>query len=154
MGYFFFLLLAGLGGLRKYAAADEGQTHKSFYDAKIVTLSRIHAVLNGLATEGDKQGYFAASTNLWTAIKAFTLETLPAAITAGPFIGGARPGVDDFHVAPWLARIALLLGAQKSEEGITALEHFGPVDEKVKAYWNAWIARDSWVKTYPDHVLH
>jgi len=144
-----------LGGLKKHAASDEGRAYKTFYDAKIAAIAGVHALLNGQATHGDKQGHFAASTHLWTAIKAFTLETLPAAITVGPFIGGARPGVDDFHVGAWLARIAFLVGAQKSEEGIRALEErFGPVDEKVKAYWKAWIARDSWVKTYPDHVLH
>ncbi|KAI0282030.1 hypothetical protein BC826DRAFT_1066882 [Russula brevipes] len=87
-------------------------------------------------------------------IKAFTLETLPAAISEGPFIAGARPGVDDFHVAAWLARIAFLLGAQKSEEGVAALEKtFGTLPEKVKVFWAAWIARDSWVQAYPENQL-
>ncbi|KAI0252302.1 hypothetical protein BJV78DRAFT_1204333 [Lactifluus subvellereus] len=144
-----------LGGLKKYAATEEGQAYKTFYDAKIAATGRMHALLNGHATHGDKQGHFTASTDLWAAIKAFTLETLPAAITVGPFIGGARPGVDDFHVGAWLARIAFLVGAQKSEEGFLMLdERFGLVDEKVETYLKAWSARDSWVKTYPDHVLH
>jgi hypothetical protein len=37
-----------------------------------------------------------------------------------PFIGAARPGVDDLHnVDVWLARIAFISGAQKSEEGVS-----------------------------------
>jgi hypothetical protein len=147
--------LAGLEHLKKYAASPEGQAHKTLYDEKIETIGRITAVLSSNATNEDKQGYFAASTDLWVAIKAFVVETLPAAITAGPFIGGAGPGVDDFHVGAWLARIAFILGAHKSDEGIAALEKtFGPLPEKVKVYWSAWISRDSWVRTYPDHVLH
>jgi hypothetical protein len=147
--------LAGLEHLKKYAANPEGQAYKTLYDEKIESIGRVTAVLSNNATHEDKQGYFAASANLWVAIKAFAVETLPAAITAGPFIGGVRPGADDFHVGPWLARIAFILGAHKSDEGIAALEsNFGLLPEKVKVYWNAWIARDSWVKTYPDHVLH
>jgi hypothetical protein len=149
------VLFVGLGPLKKYAASQEGQAHKTFYDEKIASVSRDHALLNGYATREDKQGYFAASTDLWIAIKAFVVETLPAGITVGPFISGAHPGVDDFHVGAWIARIAFVLGAQKSEEGVAVLEkNFGPLPEKVKAYWGAWITRDSWVKTYPDHVLH
>jgi hypothetical protein len=146
---------AGLEHLKKYAAAPEGQVHKAFYDEKIESIGRNSAVFSGNATQEHRQGHFAASTDLWVAIKAFAVETLPAAITAGPFIGGSRPGVDDFHVGAWLARIAFILGAHKSDEGIAALEkNFGPLPEKVKVYWSAWIVRDSWVKAYPDHVLH
>ena len=80
---------------------------------------------------------------------------LPTAITEGPFIGGVRPGVDDFHVGAWITRIAFVSGAQKSEEGLSALEkRFGPLPENVKAYWTAWIGRDSWVKAYPENALH
>jgi hypothetical protein len=145
----------GLGHLKKYAASDEGQAHKTFYDQKIASISQVQALLNGQASDRDKQGYFARSTDLWVSTKDFAVETLPGAITVGPFIGGARPGVDDFHVGAWLARIASVVGAKKSEEGIGALEDaFGPLPDKVKAYWNAWIKRESWVNAYPDQALH
>jgi hypothetical protein len=73
----------------------------------------------------------------------------------GPFISGARPGVDDFHFGAWLARVASLLGAHTSKEGVDALQRrFEPLPENVKLYWAAWISRDSWVKAYPDSVLH
>jgi hypothetical protein len=60
--------------------------------------------------------------------------------TESPFIGGARPGVDDF--SSMLARFAFISGAQKWEEGVSALEKmFGPRPGKVKA---AWVGRDGW----------
>jgi hypothetical protein len=147
--------LAGLGYLKRYAMTPEGQAHKSFYDQRIAAISGLYALLNGQASDEVKQSSFSATTALWDAIKAFTVETLPAAIAEGPFIGGDRPGVDDFHVGAWLARIASVLGAQNSDAGVSVLEKaFGPLPEKVKVFWSAWIVRDSWVKTYPDNVLH
>lgn len=144
-----------LGHLKKYAATPEAQVHKEFYDKQITKLSGLHAVLNGQAPDDGKQRFFSKSSALWDSIKVFIVETLPSAITEGPFIGGVRPGVDDFHVGAWIARIAFVSGAQKSEEGLAALEkRFGPLDEKVKAYWTAWIGRDSWVKPYPENALH
>jgi hypothetical protein len=135
--------------------------HKAFYEKKIASISQLHALFNGQATEDTKRDFFSTSTALWDAIEVFVLETLPAALshhdgsTEGPFISGARPGVDDFHVGAWLARVASLLGVHTSKEGVGALQRrFGPLPENVKLYWAAWIARDSWVKAYPDGVLH
>jgi hypothetical protein len=146
---------AGLEHLKKHAAAPEGEVHKPFYEKKIAAVSGLHALLNGQASDEAKQGFFSTSTALWESIKAFVLETLPAAIVEGPFVGGDRPGVDDFHVGAWLARIAFVLGAQNSDAGVATLEKaFGPLPEKVKAYWSALIARDSWVKAYPNNALH
>jgi hypothetical protein len=152
---FYVVLRAGLGHLKRYAERPEAQANKSFYEEHIASLSGLYKILNGQAPIEVKQAYFSDSAALWDGIKAFTIQTLPAAITEGPFIGGSRPGVDDYHVGAWLARIATLLGAEKSEGGVPALENgFGPQPEKVKAYWAAWIARDSWVNAYPDNVLH
>lgn len=149
------ILFAGLGHLKKYAATPEAQVHKAFYDKQITKISGLHALLNGQAPEDAKQGFFSKSSALWDGIKVFIVETLPTAITEGPFIGGVRPGVDDFHVGAWIARIAFVSGAQKSEEGLSALEkRFGPLPEKVKVYWAAWVGRDSWVKAYPNNALH
>ncbi|KAH9034224.1 hypothetical protein EDB85DRAFT_2144492 [Lactarius pseudohatsudake] len=144
-----------LAYLKKHAATPEAEPHKDFYDKEIAKISRLDALLTGDAPDEAKQGFYAASTALWDSIKVFAVETLPAAISSGPFIGGATPGVDDYHVGAWIARIAFLLGAQKSDEGVAALEKgFGPIPEKVKVYWSTWIARDSWVKAYPDRALH
>lgn len=144
-----------LDGLKKHAASPEGEPHKEFYDKNIAKISASDALFKGTAPDERKQEFFALSAALWVSIKVFIFETLPAAITVGPFIGGAAPGVDDYHVAGWLARIAFLSGAHKSDEGIAALEkRFGPLPEKVELYWTAWTARDSWVKAYPDNNLH
>lgn len=157
--------------MKAFAGTPQAQVHKALYDRKIASISKLHALLNGQATEDTKRDFFAASTALWGAIKVFILETLPAALShnrngdnnnsdgstdnEGPFISGARPGVDDFNVGAWLARVASLLGASTSKEGIDVLQRkFGPLPENVKLYWAAWIARDSWVKAYPDSVLH
>ena len=160
----------GLAALKVFAGTPEAQMHKAFYDKKIASLSKLHALLNGQATEDTKRDFFAASTVLWDSVKLFILETLPAALSQrrdgdnnsngstgeGPFISGAaRPGVDDFHIGAWLARVAFLLGAPTSKEGADALQRrFGPLPENVKLYWAAWVARDSWVKAYPGNVLH
>ena len=155
LGYKLTGFFAGLGHLKKYAATPEAQENKPFYDRQIAKISGLVALLNGQAPVEAKQGLFSTSTALWDGAKVFIVETLPGAITEGPFIGGARPGVDDFHVGAWIARIAFVSGAAKSEEGVSALEKkFGPLPEKVKAYWAAWIVRDSWAKTYPDGALH
>jgi hypothetical protein len=152
--------------LKAFAGTPEAQVHKAFYDKKIASLSKLYALLNGQATEETKRDFFATSTALWDAIKVFVLETLPAALgyhhnnapdgsIEGPFISGARPGVDDFHVGAWLARVASLLGAHTSKEGVDALQRrFGPLPENVKLYWAVWVERDSWAKAYPDSVLH
>ena len=158
----------GLAAVKVFAGTPEAQVHKEFYDKKVASISELHALLNGQATEDAKRDFFARSTALWDAIKVFVLETLPAALshrddddntsdgsTEGPFIGGVGPGLDDFHVGAWLARVASLLGAHTSKEGVDALQRsFGPLPKNVQLYWAAWIARDSWVKTYPDSVLH
>jgi len=147
--------LVGLEYLKKHAETPEAEVHKPFYDKQITAISGLHAVLNRQASDEAKQGFFSSSTTLWESIKVFIVETFPAAIAEGPFIGGDRPGVDDFHVGAWLARIAFVLGAQNSVAGVATLEKaFGPLPEKVKAFWSAWIVRDSWVKAYPDNVLH
>ena len=155
--------------MKAFAGTREARVHKAFYDKKIASMSKLSALLNGQATEDTKRDFFARSTALWDAIKVFVLETLPAALShhhhdgdnnpddsiEGAFIRGAGPGVDDFHIGAWLARVASLLGAHTSKEGVDALQRrFGPLPENVKLYWTAWIARDSWVNAYPDSVLH
>ncbi|KAI0263681.1 hypothetical protein BGY98DRAFT_1045857 [Russula aff. rugulosa BPL654] len=118
--------------LKKYAATLEAQVHKAFYDKQITNISSLLAVLNGQVPDEGKQSLFSRSSALWDGIKVFIVQTLPTAITEGPFIGGS-----------------------KSEEGVAVLERrFGPLPEKVKAYWTAWIGRDSWVKAYPNNALH
>ncbi|KAI0263273.1 hypothetical protein BC834DRAFT_326378 [Gloeopeniophorella convolvens] len=155
-GFVNFFTTTRLGGLKKWAATPEAQAlNKSWYDGKIAAISGVYALLNGGAPEEAKQGFFARSAQLWDNVKVFYLETIPAAITEGPFIGGAEPGVDDFHVVSWLAHMSFILGAQKAEDGLATLEKtYGPVNPKIKAYWDAFAARPSWAAAYPDGALH
>ncbi|KAI0297030.1 hypothetical protein B0F90DRAFT_1819579 [Multifurca ochricompacta] len=98
------------------------------------SISGVHALLNGQAPDEVKQGFFNVSTALWESIKSFIFETLPAASLR-----------DHSSAVP----------VRKCDRGVAALEkRFGPVPEKVKVYWVAWIGRDSWVGAYPDNVLH
>ena len=61
----------------------------------------------------------------------------------------------DCHVTPWLARIASVVAAQKLYEGVSALaKHFRPIPQKANVFWDTWTERGSWVKVYPDSVLH
>jgi hypothetical protein len=102
--------------LKKSAATPEAQVHKTFYDAQITKISGLHGRLNGQVADEGKQRFFSKSSALWDGIKVFIVQTLPTSIGEGPFIGGVRPGVDDLHVGAWIARIAFVSGAQKSEE--------------------------------------
>jgi hypothetical protein len=151
------LRFVGLSHLRRYVVTPtpEAQAHKAFYEAQITKISSLQPILNSQSPDEAKQSLFSRSSVLWEAIKVFIVETLPSAIGEGPFIGGIRPGVDDFHVGAWIARIAFVLGAHKSEEGLIALDRiFEPIPEKVEEYWTAWIGRESWVKAYPNNNLH
>ncbi|KAH9956743.1 hypothetical protein BC827DRAFT_1313978 [Russula dissimulans] len=79
------------------------------------------------------------STAFWDDIKRFIVGTLPAAIDRGPFIAGAESEVNDFHVAAcqWLVRIAYVVGAQRSDEGVSALEkRFRPIPHKIEVFWD------------------
>jgi hypothetical protein len=121
-----------------------GASAQSILRQETTSISKLHTLLNGQATEDTKRDFFATSTALWDAIKVFVLETLPVSLshhhdgdnnsngsTEGPFISGARPGVDDFHVGAWLARVASLLGAHTSKEGVDALQRrFGSARER------------------------
>ncbi|KAI0263277.1 hypothetical protein BC834DRAFT_997855 [Gloeopeniophorella convolvens] len=142
-GFINFFTTNRLAGLKKWAATPEAQAlNKPWYDGKVAAISGLHALLNGGAPEEES-------------VKVFYLETIPAAITEGPFIGGAEPGVDDFHVMAWLAHMSFILGAKKAEDGLSTLEKtYGPINPKIRAYWDAFAARPSWAAVYPDGVLH
>ncbi len=48
-----------------FAGTPEAHAHKAFYDKKFAFISRLHALLNGKATEDTKRDFFATSTALW-----------------------------------------------------------------------------------------
>ena len=142
--------------MQEYAVSAEGAAHKSVYEARIQGHGGLLALYDGKALDADKQGFFAKSKANYDAAKGFILTTLPKAIGSGPFIAGAEPGVDDFHVAGWLARAASCAGAAKESEGIEKIEKWlgAEVPGKIKALWEAWTGREGWKSTYPDGALH
>lgn len=84
-------------------------------------------------------------------MKAFILEELPDILPESGFLGGDKPGEDDFHLAAWLARIASVAGGgDSSKDGARAIEkELGKATpEKVVSYWTAWSGRKSWQEVY------
>jgi hypothetical protein len=105
---------------------------------------------DGSASEEAKQEFFKKSSAVWDNIRAFILDTLTNILPESGFIGGDRPGEDDFHVGAWLARIASLSGVENAADDLAVLENeLGePIPEKLAAYWSAWSERPSWKEVY------
>lgn len=119
-------------------------------------MSGVIALLNNQVPDAAKSGFFAKSTALWDNIAAFLSSELPALledqkVEDGKFIGGERPGVDDYHLGAWMARIAFIKGAKGGEDAMEVLEKTvvgKPVDRRVKSYWGTWVERESWKRVY------
>ncbi|TFY54805.1 hypothetical protein EVG20_g9561 [Dentipellis fragilis] len=139
-----------LNGIKSWAATAEAKPYKALFDAKIAAAEGILAIYGYVAPVDVRQSFFKNGQFLYSNIHQFYSQTLPSAIGTGPFIAGATPGEDDFHVGAWLAHIAAVFGATTISEGLAALEKgFGePVPPKVIAYYNAWSERPSFQKVY------
>ncbi|KIM85418.1 hypothetical protein PILCRDRAFT_778214 [Piloderma croceum F 1598] len=138
--------------LDKYSVTEDAAVHKEFYDNKLAGNAHVLSIYQSKVTDDVKNGFFEQSKAHWDALRSFILDILPAHLPNSGFIGGAKPGEDDFHVAAWLARIASVSGAKRTEEGFEELEkEVGvPIPERVAKYWNAWIQRESWKMVYQD----
>lgn len=146
---------SGQEALRKHSLTPEGVEFKEFYDAKLTGNGALHAVYTGAA---PADGFFAKSNAHWDALRQFILSELPGYLPepsspSGPFIFGAAPGEDDFHLAAWLARIVAASGGSKVGLDALARELGESVPGKIQAYWAAWAERDSWKKLYGE-ALH
>lgn len=142
--------------LKRYAATPDAEPFRAFYEKKIALVADALALYSGTAPDAAKQGYFARSTTIWASFRTFIFETLPAALakSEGQFLGGERPGEDDFHVGGWLSRISLVSGATTVEQAPGKLEERlgGPIPESVQKYLQAWGQRSSWQKVYADRL--
>ncbi|KAJ7139837.1 hypothetical protein C8R44DRAFT_606389 [Mycena epipterygia] len=136
--------------LEKYSQEAEGAPHKDFYEAKLAQNGGMLAVVTGKAPAEHKAGFFAKSQDHFDTVKTAVFEVLPGFLPTSGFIGGERPGEDDFHVGAWLTRIAATVLAKSSDDALAAFEtaYGAPVPAKVAAYWGAWTARPSWKKVY------
>ncbi|KAF5368603.1 hypothetical protein D9758_002397 [Tetrapyrgos nigripes] len=137
--------------LERHVSTPEGAPHKQFYEEKIKSNGSLLAIYQGKVSEAGKQAFFQGSQGHLERIEAFIQKDLPGYLPeSAQFLGGERPGQDDFHLAAWLTRIFAALGATGPENGLKAMEKaFGkPVPDKVAKYWDAWNQRPSWKKVY------
>lgn len=146
--------------LKKYAPTAPDL--KNFYERKLA----INGFLDNLysaeePTDPDqkevlkdhKEAWFKKSNEAWEAIRAFILNDIPAVLPDSGYIGGEIPGEDDFHLAAWLARIALLTGGTPKEDGASTLKaelDGAEVPEKIVSYWKLWSATPAWAVVYKD----
>jgi hypothetical protein len=130
----------------------EAVAHQSFYDAKKEGNGGLLAIYEGNVPEQTKQEFILQSQQHWLNIAEFILNALPRYIPETGFIGGERPGEDDFHVGAWLARVVGTLNGKGDVDGIQVLEkELGQKPPpKVVKYWAAWIERSSWKNVYAD----
>ncbi|THU94828.1 hypothetical protein K435DRAFT_829212 [Dendrothele bispora CBS 962.96] len=139
--------------LEKHFSTSEGAPHQEFYQSKLQANGGLLAVYQGKVPETGKQAFFQSSQDHLKRINSFVIETLPSFLPKsgeGPFMGGDRPGEDDFHLAAWLTRIGSAFGATGPGDVTKAMENaFGkPVSEKVAQYWATWTERPSWKAVY------
>jgi hypothetical protein len=114
-------------------------------------------LLDGTAPPDVVRQFIARSNIHWKNVSRFVSTDLPVYLPDSGFIGGDKPGEDDFHLAVWLARTVAVLGGTPDKNGVKALEkELGgseTVPQKVQNYWKLWSGRDSW-KTQYNKALH
>ena len=135
---------SGQDTLERYAA------DKAFYDARLASNGSLLSLYRGTAPDSDKQAFFQQSTAHWDTLNKFVAEQLATVLPDTPFFGGASPSEDDFHLAPWLARIAFVVGDGSEQDSARALENGFRIElhPKVSAYVGAWSSRKSWKEVY------
>ncbi|KAG2149816.1 hypothetical protein BD769DRAFT_1649208 [Suillus cothurnatus] len=135
--------LRSQNALAKYSGTSQSADHREFYDTKIAENSR--------APENVKNSFFEYSRAHLDTLKAFILKELSDILPESGFLGGDKPGEDDFHLAAWLARLVFVTGGgDSSKDGVHAIEKEldKPTPEKVVSYWTAWSSRKSWQEVY------
>jgi len=100
-----------------------------------------------------RQIWYDKSNAAWNNIKKFILQDITAILPESGYIGGETPGEDDFHLAAWLARLALLTGATPAADGVLQLKkELGgeEVPQKIVSYWKLWSETEAWKIVYKD----
>lgn len=136
--------------LERISATSEAAEFKAFYDEKIAHNGGLHKVYKYEAPEEAKNGFFQASIGHVANIRDLILNTIPAKLPPSGFLGGEKPGEDDFHLICWLARIASTVFAPNDATGILAYEKElnAPVPPSVVSYWKLWAERSSFKTVY------
>jgi len=131
--------------------STEGAEYTKFYTNKIQQNGGLLAVYESNVPEEVKEGFFAKSIAHVEALKEYISTVLPHHLPkTSAFIGGDKPGEDDFHLAAWLTRIAATSQAKDASSAMAAVgANLGTtVPESVQAYWGAWVERPSWKTVY------
>ncbi|KAG2350565.1 hypothetical protein BDR05DRAFT_899672, partial [Suillus weaverae] len=136
--------------LAKHSGTSQSVDHRKFYDAKIAENGKVLSIYQAKAPENVKSDFFEFSRAHWNTLKAFILEELPDILPESGFLGGDKPGEDDFHLGAWLARIIFVADGGNPSNGVRAIEKelCKPTPEKVVSYWTAWSGRKSWQEVY------
>ena len=141
---------SGQAALERISATPEAAEFKTFYEEKIAANGGLLKVYKYEVPEEAKNGFFQASTAHMANIRELILNVIPAKLPANGFLGGERPGEDDYHLIGWLARIASTVFAPNDATGILAYEkELGTdVPPSVVAYWKRWAERASFKTVY------
>ncbi|KAG8954112.1 hypothetical protein FRC00_005996 [Tulasnella sp. 408] len=142
--------------LKKYRSLDTAGKYKELYDYRYDLEAPQRAIYFTYAShpsiDSAKAAYFSASEKIWGAIRNFILADVPRYLPDGlGFIGGERPGEDDFHFIVWLARIVLLTDGSPNADGVLTLrKELGGEDvpEKIVSFWRAWCETRAWEVVY------
>lgn len=129
----------------------------AFYKSKLAQNGFLLALLDNVAPPEAVRYFLTRSRIHWHNVSRFVSTDLPDYLPDTGFIGGDKPGEDDFHLAVWLARTVAVLGGSPNRNGVKSLEKelggAGTVPLKVQNYWKLWSERDSW-KTQYGRALH
>lgn len=146
-------ILLGQKSLEENSKKPEAAQFSEFYQKKLKENGGLLAIYKGEVPDDVKQQFFQTSRQHWENLKNFFLNELPSYLPESGFIGGEKPGIDDFHLGGWLARIVATVGGSD----ISALESENavgqPIPTKIASYYKAWSGRDSWKAVYAD-ALH
>ncbi|KAJ7808611.1 hypothetical protein B0H14DRAFT_2460936 [Mycena olivaceomarginata] len=141
--------------LERYIADPAAAEYKNFYEPRLAANGGLLEIFRRKAPADVQAGYFVQSQTHFDAVRSALFEVYPELLPTSGFIGGEVPGEDDFHMIAWVTRIAFIIGATSSADGLDAFEraYGAPVPVKVAAYWGAWAERESWKKVYAE-TLH
>jgi len=126
-----------------------GMTHEqklvAFLEEKALANQLLWDVYNGKAGEEKEKEFYAASIKAWEEHVPTVLAQIEN-VMKGLFTLGDQVSLADLHLIAWLARLVHLSGGSKEVAGIEKLETImggKKVGPKLKAFWAAWLERDS-----------
>jgi len=121
------------------------QKQVAFLEEKALANQLLWDIYNGKAGEEKEKEFYAASIKAWEEHVPTVLAQIEN-VMKGVFTLGDQVSLADLHLIAWLARLVHLSGGSKEVAGIKELESMmggKEVGPKLKAFWAAWLERDS-----------